>query len=73
MDVHDEITAHSKALEELGITYPQLIDTATFVKDTYGVYGIPVIIFVGPDGTILARGLRGDETEALIKKEMKIK
>lgn len=73
IDVSDQIPAHAKAVEQLGITYPQLIDTTNIARDSYGIEGIPVILFIGPDGTILARDIRGDEIEAVIKKEMKIK
>lgn len=48
-----------KAVKDLHITWPQLIDSNDTVRDLYGVQGIPHILLIGPDGTILARELRG--------------
>lgn len=50
-----------KAMEEEGITWPQIIDTQKNATDLYGVRGIPHIILFAPDGTILKRDLRGKE------------
>ena len=36
--------------------------------DIYGVEGIPHLMLIGPDGTILARDLRGHDIEAEISK-----
>ena len=58
--------AHEKVMAELGITYPQLVDSTRTATDTYGVQGIPQIILIGPDGTILARDLRGSAIEEAI-------
>lgn len=59
-----------KAVKELNITWPQLIDSNDVVRDMYGVQGIPHIMLIGPDGTILARGLRGDGIEQEIAKHI---
>ena len=63
--------AHEKVMSDLGITYPQLVDSTTVATDTYGVAGIPEIILIDKDGTILARGLRGTAIEESIKKALK--
>ena len=39
----------------------------------YGVDGIPHIILFGPDGTIIARNLRGDDMAAKVDEVMKKK
>ena len=62
--------AHQGAVEKLGITYPQLVDSTRTATDTYGVIGIPEIMLVDKDGTILARGLRGAAIEEAIKKAL---
>ncbi len=57
--VWDEKDASLKAVEELGITYPQILD-ASVGADKYGIKGIPHIILFAPDGTISKRDLRGE-------------
>lgn len=39
------------------------IESQKIATDAYGINGIPEIILFAPDGTILARGLRGNEIE----------
>lgn len=58
--------AHEKVMADLGITYPQLVDSTRTATSTYGVSGIPQIMLIGPDGTILARDLRGAAIEEAI-------
>lgn len=60
-----------KAVKDLNITWPQLIDSKDVVRDMYGVQGIPHIMLIGPDGTILARELRGERIELEIAKHIK--
>jgi len=52
-----------KAIKEENIPYPQIMNFKKTDTDVYGIYGIPEIILFAPDGTILARGLRGDKIE----------
>ena len=66
IDVNDKPEAHKKATEELGIAYHQLIDNKGVCCNLYGINGIPHIMLIGPDGTILARDLRGDAIEEAI-------
>ena len=63
--------AHEKVMKDLGITYPQLVDSTRTATDTYGVRGIPQIMLIAPDGTILARDLRGDAIEEAIIEALK--
>ena len=55
----DEPKATLKAIAEEQIEYPQIINSQKIATDIYGISGIPEIILFGPDGTIIARGLRG--------------
>ena len=71
LDVWDNKDAHDEAVKELGITYPQLIDTTSYSTDTYGVQGIPTILVIAPDGTILGRDLRGEEIEEAVLRALK--
>lgn len=65
VDVWDQIDKHKAATEQLGIKYPQLIDTtsAKIATSAYGIDGIPQIILIGKDGKIIARDLRGNAIE----------
>ena len=63
--------AHEKVMADLGITYPQLVDSTRTATDTYGVNGIPQIMLIDKDGTILARDLRGAAIEEAIKEALK--
>ncbi len=62
--------AHEKVMADLGITYPQLVDSTRTATDTYGVIGIPEIMLIDKDGTILARGLRGADIEDAVVKAL---
>lgn len=57
-------------IEELGIPWPQIIDAQRIPTDIYGIQGIPHIILFGPDGTIVARNLRGEAMKAKIAEVM---
>ena len=52
-----------KAIEEEQLPYPQIINSQKIATDAYGITGIPEIILFGPDGTIVARSLRGNQIE----------
>ena len=58
--VWDKPENTKKAIKELNIDWPQIIDTGMTPMDLYGVKGIPFILLFGPDGTIIARDLRGE-------------
>lgn len=66
--VKDKPEASLKAIAELQIPYPQILDSQDAAYDLYGLNGIPHVILFAPDGTILARGLRGEELEQQLKK-----
>ena len=63
----DEPAATTEAIAEMGIPYPQIMNAQKAGSDAYSIEGIPEIILFGPDGTILKRGLRGEQIEATIK------
>lgn len=52
-----------KAIKELNITWPVIAGAFKLTEptDIYGIKGIPHVIIFGPDGTILSRGLTGDD------------
>ena len=59
----DEPENTLKAIDELKIPYPQMLNAQKAGSDAYGIEGIPEIILFAPDGTIVARGLRGEAIE----------
>ena len=61
--VNDKPAHTEAAIKELCITYPQIINSQKIATDAYGIQVIPYSILFAPDGTILARGLRGEEIE----------
>ena len=58
--VSDKPEATLKAVEEMKIPYPQIINSQKIASDRYGITEIPETILFAPDGTIIARGLRGE-------------
>jgi thiol-disulfide isomerase/thioredoxin len=68
--VMDAREASLKAIREHGFTWPQIIDAQAIPTELYGIEGIPHIILFGPDGTILARDLRGDALKARVAEEL---
>jgi len=55
----------------LQIPYPQILDSQDGAYNLYELNGIPYTILFAPDGTILARGLRGEELEQQLQKIFK--
>lgn len=66
IDVWDKPEDHKAAVEGLGIKYPQLIDNDGTATDKYGVDGVPTILLIDKNGTIVKRGIRGDEIEKAV-------
>lgn len=70
--VWDKPADSRTAIEAEGMKWPQIIDAQRVPTDLYGVRGIPFIMLVGPDGTILETGLRGpaiaEAVETYLKK-----
>lgn len=48
------------AIKELNLPWPQILDAGMIPTDLYGINGIPYVVLFGPDGTIVARDLRGE-------------
>lgn len=59
--VWDKRADTEKAMTELPITWPVIYDAQQVPTDIYGINGFPQIILFGPDGTIVARDLRGEK------------
>ena len=68
INVWDKKDAALKAVEQMEIKYPVIYTEDNTATDDYGVSGIPQILLIGPDGTILQRNLRGDDIAKAIDK-----
>ncbi len=66
--VNDDKEDADKAIEQMCIPYPQIYGITFEQIASYGINGIPHIILFAPDGTILKRGLRGDDIEKALAK-----
>ena len=49
------------ALSQLDMPWSQILDGGKIPQGIYGISTIPHLILFGPDGTILARGFRGEQ------------
>lgn len=58
--VWDKWEDHLKAVAEESLPWPQIYNKDEATK-LYGVKGIPQILLIAPDGTIVARNLHGEE------------
>ena len=68
--LNDKPENSKKIMKDLGITYPQILNAGNDVAYLYNIKGIPEIMLFGPDGTILARGLRGANIEKAVKQAL---
>ena len=60
-----------KAIDELGIVWPQIINAQQIPTTLYSIQGIPHIILFAPDGTIVARDLRDEAMKEKVAEVMK--
>lgn len=66
--VWDKVEDTQAAAKEHGVVWYQIVDAQKIPTDIYGIDGIPHIMLIGPDGTILKRGLRGKGIEEELQK-----
>ena len=68
----DEIQDSMDAIPEWGMTFPHFV----FVEDAepdgrFDIDSIPLVILFGPDGSIIARDMKGEEIEEAVKEALK--
>lgn len=68
--VWDEPEASLRAVEQHNLTWPVIINAGTIPTDIYGISGIPCIMLISPDGTILSRDLQGDDLKQAVASEI---
>ena len=59
--VWDKVEDTQATAPEVGIVWNQIINAQRIPTDLYGIQGIPHLILFGPDGTIVKRGIRGED------------
>lgn len=65
--VWDEPENTLAAIKRHNLPWQQIINAQTIPTDLYGITGIPCIILIGPDGTILSRDKQDEELRADIR------
>lgn len=65
--VWDKVEDTRRAIADHQLPWDCIIDAGTVPTDIYGISGIPCIMLIGPDGTILSRDKQGDELRAAVK------
>ncbi|MEG0701296.1 MAG: hypothetical protein RR442_07195, partial [Muribaculaceae bacterium] len=66
----DEPENTRNAIKRHELPWQQIINAQDIPTDLYGITGIPHIIIFAPDGTILSRGLQGNDLKAKVKEIM---
>ena len=64
--INDKLENTLSTINNLKIPYPQIMDGGNTASEAYNVTHIPHIILFGPDGTIIKRGLRGEEIDQVL-------
>ena len=61
-----------QGLEQLGMTWPQMsgLNSGSRGADLYAIRSIPHVVLIDGDGTIISRGLRGEELQAKLAELM---
>ncbi len=65
--VKDKIDGTKKAMADLGIYYPQILDPRQDLANRFDVQSIPHLFLFNPDGQVVQHGMRGEEIDALLK------
>ena len=68
--VWDEPHNTLEAIKSKELPWHNILNAQTIPTDLYGISGIPCIIIIGPDGTILSRDKQGDELKADLRKAL---
>lgn len=68
--VWDEPENTAEAITRHQIPWPCILNAQTIPTDLYGISGIPCIILIGPDGTILSRDKQDEELVADVVKAL---
>lgn len=53
--INESYEDNTRARDEVGMTWTSFFDSEAALADAYGIQGIPMMILISPDGTILLR------------------
>ena len=67
-DDHERIL---KAIEKEGYQWSHIIDVGMQPMEVYGFDGIPMIMLFAPDGTMIARDIRGEDIWKAVEEALK--
>jgi peroxiredoxin len=73
ISLDDDADAAKKFVEEKKLTWAQLVlgkDAEKPINLDYGVGGIPATFLIGPDGTIIAKGMRGSKIKDAVARAL---
>ena len=62
----DEITDSMEAMTELGIRFPQIVDVDEDIAGPFEIASVPFTVLLGPEGKVVASGMRGVEIERAV-------
>ena len=65
--VRDKQEATQKAMADMGIYYPQLLDPSISIAGEFSVSAIPHLFLFGSDGNVIRQGMRGEGIDALLR------
>jgi thiol-disulfide isomerase/thioredoxin len=65
--VNDKPENTIKAIRDLKIPYPQVMNGGQFTTEPYGIDAIPHVILFGPDGTIIKRNVSIKDIKQLVQ------
>ena len=68
--VNDELENSKTAMRKREMEYDQVIDPENVQVKQFGITGIPHLILFGPDGKVVARGMRGPGIEAAVRQAL---
>lgn len=68
--VWDKREDSEKAVKQLDLPWQQILDAQTVPTDLYGISGIPHIMLIDPEGTIVARGMQDDSLRKVVANAM---
>lgn len=60
------------AIDTHNVYWPQIMNAQNIPAELYGISSVPYIILFGPDGEIIARGLRGDVLKTKVGKGIQL-
>ena len=66
--VQDKIEDSQKAISDMQIPYPQILNSEKIATNIYGIDALPETILFAPVGTIIARGLHGKDIDNQLQK-----